>query len=163
MDRPLILYKKNIFVVSSQNPVNLRSMRLFVLVILMAFSSAILGQEPVSKLTVDERLYNVFSESYIEDVKSTNPVLLLRWNFYLDNAFYITTFPNEKGTPDYPVITIPDLNNINILALEKEQSLSRDWNKQSVYQIAGTNEVLVYYSGKKFSALFNKHRSKKSK
>ncbi len=104
------------------------------------------------KVEVDERLYEAYDKNYLDNLQTANPFLLKRWNFYLDHAWYITEYPSEKGSPAYPEVQLTDLKTINILQLEKEQRhLHRDFYKRMKYKIAGTNKVLVYYSGKEFN------------
>lgn len=108
-------------------------------------------------LPIDERLHDVYETDYLERLKIENPFLLQRWNFYLDHAWYITDLPNEKDSESYTFISIADLDKVNILLLEKEQNLKKDWNKQQVYKIENTNKVLVYYAGKEFTKKLNEH------
>lgn len=103
----------------------------------------------------DARLYVVFDSTYLENISRDNPTLLLRWNFYLDNAFIVSDFPSQKGNiAQYPAVRIPDLTSLNILALEKAQPLTRDWQKPVFYRIEDTDKVLMYFSGKDFNRKF---------
>lgn len=111
-------------------------------------------------IKIDERLYVRYDRDYLDNLQIQNPTLLQRLNFYLDNAWYITDYPKEKTPLTYPTVTISDLANVNILRLENDQDLQRDFKKQMVYQITGTDKVLVYYSGKKFVEKFNSARMK---
>lgn len=105
----------------------------------------------------DSRLYAAFDSAYLERLKTDNPNLLLRWNYYLDNAFIISDFPAAKGEiTQYPEVQIPDIANVNILVLEKTQSLHRDWRKPTFYRIGDTGKVLMYYSGEDFNRKFKK-------
>ena len=105
----------------------------------------------------DSRLYAAFDSAYLERLKTDNPNLLLRWNYYLDNAFIISDFPAAKGEiTQYPEVQIPDIANVNILVLEKTQSLHRDWHKPTFYRIGDTGKVLMYYSGEDFNRKFKK-------
>lgn len=105
----------------------------------------------------DARLYAVFDSVYLENVSAHNPTLLLRWNFYLDNAFIISDFPAAKGdVAQLPVVQIPDLKQVNILLLEKTQRLARDWEKPVLYRIGDSDKVLMYFSGKDFNQKFRK-------
>ena len=106
---------------------------------------------------VDERLTEIYNKEYLTDLQTQNPVLLQRWSFYLDNAYYIVDFPKEKGNPDYPTIEVADLDNMNILLLEKNQKMTRDFDKSTKYKIKGTNKILVYYSGKEFNQKLNEY------
>lgn len=116
-----------------------------------------IAQNKTSEIEIDERLYQVYDQTYLENLQTNNPFLLQRWSFYLDHAYYISEYPSKKGNPNYPTIKISNLENFNVLLLEKNQNISRDFEKQSVYKIEGTNKVLVYYSGKDFVKKLNKH------
>lgn len=110
----------------------------------------------------DARLYAVFDSVYLQNISRDNPTLLLRWNFYLDNAFIVSDFPPEKGNASqYPGVKISDLRDLNILLLEKEQPLARDWQKPVFYHIEGTNKVLMYFSGKDFNRKFREWLARK--
>lgn len=109
----------------------------------------------------DARLYAAFDSAYLETLRRDNPTLLLRWNYYLDNAFVISDFPPQKGDiAQYPEVLIPDVANVNIFVLEKNQRLARDWNKATFYRIGSTDKVLIYYSGKDFNRKFRESLSK---
>ncbi len=106
----------------------------------------------------DSRLSTVFSQNYLDKVAQENPVLLSKWNFYLDNAFFITDFPaGKKDEGVFESIKVEDVYNINIKKLEKELGIGPDYENQRIYKIAGTNKLLIYRSGKDFYRLYNKH------
>ena len=134
-------------------------MKLHHLLFLLLFASNSFAQNQTSsdELVIDNRLYDIFDEEYLENLKDNNPFMIQRWNYYLDHAWYLSDYPSEKGNPDYPTIQINNLDQINIFQIEKEQLTKRDWNKQMMYQIEGTNKILVYHSGKKFVNLLNEH------
>ena len=116
-----------------------------------------------ASVEIDERLYDVHEPSYLDYLKEANPFLLKRWAFYLDNAFFITKDPEKKPVIDYPIIKIDNLKEFNILKLEKEQSLNRDWDKRMMYKIEGTKKILVFYSGKEFNSKLNAFLGRKHK
>jgi len=123
---------------------------------LLLFSLPLLSMAQRSEaVTLDDRLHEVFDRSYLESLQTANPTLLQRWNYYLDHAWYLTDYPHGKGKLDFPVVHIDDLEKINILQLEKEQHLQRDWRKRMKYRIEGTDKVLVYYSGEEFVQKLN--------
>lgn len=103
----------------------------------------------------DSRLLEVYEADYLARMETNHPVMLARLNYYLDHAWFITEYPTQKGTPNFPEVTIEDLDQINILQLEKTQALVRDYDQRKMYTIAGTNKVLVYFSGKEFTENFN--------
>ncbi len=107
-------------------------------------------------LKADERLVEVYGNTYIEALKTNNPFLIKRLNFYLDNAYQVVEDAPRKGNT-YPSVIISDLEKINILQLEKDQNLTRDYHKPVIYSIANTNKILVYYSEKEFSQKLREH------
>ncbi len=134
---------------------------LYLLIILPALQAQ--AQQPAVSLqaTADPRLYEVFDSTYLGRLASGNPTLLQRWNYYLDNAFIITGFPEKKGDISrYPAVQIPDTANLNILVLEKQQHLVRNWDAPVFYRIEGSEKVLMYFSGKEFNRKFRRWLSR---
>ncbi len=126
-----------------------------VLFCIFAFVLSAQSQAKIDTQNPDLRLYDVYENSYIEQIQSSNPFLIQRWNYYLDHAYTVIEEMDAKPT-DYPTVNIPDLKHINILLLEKEQGLTHDFENPTVYRISNTNKLLVYKSGKQFNALFKK-------
>jgi len=110
---------------------------------------------------IDDRLTEVYDKEYLTNLQTQNPVLLQRWSFYLDNSYYIVDFPKEKGNPDYPIIEVADLDDMNIFLLEKKEKMTREFDKPTKYKIKGTNKILVYYSGKEFNQKLNEFLGRK--
>lgn len=128
-----------------------------ILVILLCICSfSVFGQNKVELIEPDARLADVYSEAYLVRLQTANPFLLQRWNFYLNNAFFVAENPADKGAT-YPSIAVADLDNINILLIEKEQKIHHDFKARTYYQIAGTNKMLVYHSGEEFRDALNAH------
>lgn len=106
-------------------------------------------------LEPDQRLYEAYDAEYIDRLVTENPFLIKRWNFYLDNAFYIMdAIPGKTET--HPEIIISDIDNLNILLLEKELGLTHDFQRSTIYNIKDSNKCLVYWPGKKFVKKLNK-------
>jgi len=118
--------------------------------LMMFVLSACSFGQPNQPLEIDKRLYDIYDDAFIDRMKSDNPFLIKRLNFYLDHSFIITDLANAKEN-DYPEVVINDLENVNILFIEKEQKLKHDFHKKVIYKIANTNKMLVYYSGKEFN------------
>ena len=114
-----------------------------------------------TNLPIDSRLFDAFDGEYLENLRTGNPFLLQRWNFYLDNSWYLTTLPPEKAEADYPSIRIGDLDNINIFLVERKFQLQRDWNKQVIYKIENSDKALVFIPGKEFTRKLNEHLNRK--
>jgi hypothetical protein len=109
--------------------------------------------------SIDKRLPEVFEKEYLDLVRREDPILFERWQFYLDHSFIISDSPlTKEGRADsYPSVLIPDLSNINILKLEKEQDLKHDFYTETIYKIEGTTQFLVYLPGREFIEKFNAH------
>ncbi len=123
-----------------------------VLFCIFAFVLNAQSQAKTDTQNPDPRLYEVYETSYIEQIQTSNPFLIQRWNFYLDHAY--TVIEEKDGKPtDYPTVNIPDLKHMNILLLEKEQGLTHDFESPTIYRISNTNKLLVYKSGKQFNEL----------
>lgn len=134
-------------------------MRFLFTISLFLCSGILLAQNAAPLSTdIDDRLLVKYDHDYLQQLQENHPVLLQRLNYYLDHAWYIMDYPKEKATTDLPSITIENIEEINILQLEKEQQLQRDPQKQMVYKIAKTDQVLVYHSAKKFNQNFDQRR-----
>lgn len=132
-------------------------MRLILLFVCCFLSLNIRAQtEPArSGEPFDARLLAVHDKAYLENLQSHNPMLLLRWQYYLDHAFTILDWPVEKGDiTALPVVGITDVKNINILALEQLQPLYRDWDKPVFFRINDSRQVLMYHAGSNFNRDF---------
>jgi hypothetical protein len=137
----------------------------FVLFSLLLFGCSLLpAQTSVTNNSIviapDARLFEAFDSSYLLTILQSNPTLIRRWNFYLDNAFIITDFPTKKGNiNDLKTVKIPNISNFNIFTIEKTQNLGRDWDKPVFYRINQTDKVLMYFAGKDFMKKFNQSTS----
>jgi hypothetical protein len=120
------------------------------------FSLPVLGISQSSQIKIDDRLFDVFDKAYLDNLQMANPFLIQRWNYYLDNAYYIAE-DVKTAQHAYPDVIIDDLKQFNIFLLEKEQGIKRAYQQEVAYRINGTNKVLVYYAAKDFTAKLNKH------
>ena len=134
-------------------------MKSTILIFLLSFTFTTFCQAQ-NVVEIDERLNNLYSLPQLKELQNSNPQFLERLNFYLDHAFFITEQNAEKRPEVLGVVEINDIENFNILQLEKEQPLKRSWDKISVYEIKGTNQILVYHAGRNFNRDFNKHYQK---
>jgi hypothetical protein len=135
-------------------------MKYFLLLFLSFISLFSIAQNAPEMVVPDVRLYEVYERDYVKGLVNENPFLIKRWNYYLDNSFIITDAVAEKEK-DYPSVTILDLRNINILLIEKEQHLQRNWDVPTIYKIRGTDKILVYHAGKDFAEALKKHLGEK--
>ncbi len=134
----------------------------FIITLFLPFLAFSQQNISVSK-SIDPRLYAAYDKAYIDDVAKNDAFLLKRWTFYLDNAFYITdAIVNKDGIAiDYPSVSVSDVSHINILKLETEQKIKRDYYVETIYKIKGTNQFLVYHSGKNFIEKLNEYLANK--
>ncbi len=114
-----------------------------VLVILFPFFSV--RAQNTSNVQIDARLSSVFDNNYIQSIR-TDTFWIKKWRFYLDNAFFISEASVDKSGNENieGIIEVPDINNINILALEKTYALKRDYYTCKAYKIKNTSQYLVY-------------------
>lgn len=112
--------------------------------------------QPDNKTQPDPRLYDALSQSEINEMLDKNPFLIQYYNYFLDYSFKIIEQPKGK-TLKLPVVVIPDVENFNILAIQKKQKLQRSWDNQTYYSIEGTNKILVFISEREFTQRLNEH------
>jgi hypothetical protein len=132
-------------------------MRLILLFVCCTLSLNMLAQveQAPSGTQPDARLLAVYDKDYLENLQSHNPTLLLRQQYYLDHAYTVLDWPEEKGDINaLPVVRIADVQNINILALEQMQPLHRDWSKPVFFRINDSRQVLMYHAGQHFNRDF---------
>lgn len=123
----------------------------FVFLATFAFS------QQTNTISIDDRLYDVYDQEYLENVKQNNPFLIQYWNYYLDHAWSIEPLPAEKQSSVQQTIEIPEVEKINILLLEKTLDIHPDRQTYKMYRIKDTGKMLVYLPGKVFVANLNKH------
>lgn len=128
---------------------------IFLIGLLFILPTVIFAQSK-STLTIDERLYEVFEADFLERMQKETPAMLEYYNFFLDNAYKIQTLNKDK-TSTYPKITVDNTEDINILKLINDQKLKRDYNNQSIYQIADSNQLLILIAEKELAKKFNQH------
>ncbi len=131
----------------------------FSLLFSFSFFTFVNAQSDLSHTTTpyDNRLLEVYSGDYLKSLQDTNPFLLQRLNFYLDNSWYVTELPIEKSLDSYVTIQVEDLSNVNIFLLERKFNLNRQWEKQIVCKIENTTKALVLLSGKAFNEKLKDH------
>jgi hypothetical protein len=109
----------------------------------------------------NQRLEAVYGPEWVALMLVESPHTVDRLNFYLDNSYTIVELPADKANT-YGTVEIADLSQINILQLEHEQKIRPDMKISRMYQIKGTNKVLVYISGQQFVTKWNTHRGLKT-
>lgn len=121
----------------------------------------------------DDRLYQIFDKTYIEQ----NQELMLYYNYYLDNSFYIVSLKSEKpvtGDDIKTVKTRPEFssgkeisfnekiynkNNFNVL----KYNFSTDYNNFKTYIWKESGIALIFYPVKTFQANYKEYLKQNSK
>ncbi|MFN8303720.1 MAG: hypothetical protein U0U46_14610 [Saprospiraceae bacterium] len=130
-------------------------MRLLILLFFLLPATAVRLAAQKAAPSPDARLYEVYDADYLRQLQTQQPTLLYRLNYYLDHAFVVSEYPAEKGDiSQFPVLRIANPERFNILVVEKEQKVARDWEKPVFYRIEGTRKVLMYWPGKEFNQKF---------
>jgi hypothetical protein len=120
------------------------------------------AQNQPAKTSIDPRIYAAYGHEYVDRIAQTNPFLIQYWTFYLDHAFAVMDVPTEKEDDViHPVIKVANLKQINILQLEKDLQIKPYWDRLSIYRIANTEQLLVYYPTDNFIRELNEWRKTK--
>ena len=91
-----------------------------------------------SQPTPDSRLGVAFSPTELAAMTSKQ---LAQHQYELDNGWFLTTFPKEKGDiAQFQIIEIKDVEKINIVALLKNKIIVRHPTKLQAYRIVGTDK-----------------------
>ncbi len=110
-------------------------------------------------ITPDARIYDAFDDKFVDELTVDNPALILYYNYYLDNAFYISELPVDKNE-FLANLTSLDLDEnvkiseINILKLK----LDLNFEQQTYYRIGKSDRVMIFYSGIELNDKFNDYR-----
>jgi hypothetical protein len=129
-------------------------MKTFFLITITVFLSSFSVLQPHTKTQPDPRLYDALSQAEINEMLDKNPFLIEYYNYFLDYSFKIIEQPKGKSV-ELPVVVIPDVENFNILSVQKKQKLQRSWDSQTYYSIKGTNKILVFISEREFTKRLN--------
>lgn len=131
-------------------------MRKVLLIGLLFIVPTIIFAQGETRLTIDERLYDVFDTSFLERMQKETPAMLEYYNFFLDNVYTIQSL-GENKVSDYLKITIDDIEDMNILKIITDYEIKRDYNNQIIYQIEDSDKLLILISEKELAKKFNKH------
>ena len=97
-----------------------------------------------AQVTADSRLADVFESSYLSNLSDNHPLILQRYNYFLDNAYFINV----------PVIKLDANTQFNIIAVMREHKLKTSPDKRLYYRIENSDKVLVFYSTREFDTNF---------
>ncbi len=128
----------------------------------------------LSQVKPDARLYQCFDKTYIQQLQKDNPELILYYNFYLDNSYFV-----GKEVPGKPVqcknikkVTLKnetlsgkvqyfneDLSNFNPKTFNVlKYNFNTDYNKYTNYFLGKTGKILIFYPKKRFIKKYNDYK-----
>jgi len=109
----------------------------------------------------DVRVIDYLGKEKVDFIQKKNPELIRYYNFFLDNAYTISTVPTDKLiNNDFPTLNLPlkngkvDTKSLNILKL----NIQRKYDEAIYYKIKNSDEIIVFLSEKDFMVKYNKHR-----
>ena len=110
----------------------------------------------------DKRISEAFGEKFVLELKSDNQEMIMYYNFYLDNAYYITELPVDKYEFINSLVSLninpfSTKNEINILMLD----MKLNFEKETYYRIGNSQKVMVFYSGKDLTEKYNEYKNSK--
>ncbi|MFN4235366.1 MAG: hypothetical protein ACK4IK_11225 [Bacteroidia bacterium] len=143
-------------------------------VILILFCVLTFQKIIAQEFYIDNRLFDVYTLQYIEELKSKNIDQLLYLNYFLDHGWYIDKLPKEKLT------TIQSLKLLINTDIHSETELSeilsdsnrykefnilkyqiiRNAKGNTVYKINDDGLVLIIYGNDQLMQAFNSYRNK---
>lgn len=114
---------------------------------------------PNANPTPDARLIDAFGQSFADRLMQENTNLLVYYNFFLDNSYYITELPADKSDfleslAKLPIAPETDQKDINVLKYE----LTLKFDKEIYFRMSESNKVMVFYEGEKLNEKYNTHR-----
>jgi len=125
---------------------------------IIAFLFIALSHTPI---TPDERVIDYLGKEKVDFIQKNNPELIRYYNFFLDNAYTISTVPADKlSSNNFPELSLPmkngkvDTKSLNILKL----NIQRKYDEAIYYKIKNSKEIIVFLSEKDFMVKYNKHR-----
>lgn len=131
--------------------------RFLTLAHLMFVTLFAVGQASSPSTVADGRLYDAFTKEQVEFWQKNNTFIIQRYNFYLDHAWSLIDVEADKlSMGGYPEVLIQDLNKINIFLVEKENTVSRSFDRSVTYRVKGQNKLLVFCSEREFNQKLNK-------
>ena len=120
----------------------------------------------------DARLYDCFTKEYINDLVK-NPRLLLYYNFYLDNSYFLTDSNTEKPVQGADISTVKLALNANgestgffnedVTKFDKKTfnplkyNFVTDYETYTVFTLGTTGKAIVFYPQKRFAEMYNEY------
>ncbi len=118
-------------------------------------------------LPIDSRLYAKYSEEDLLNMQQNLPSKLEYLNWFVENSYVIKDVANPEGL-DYPKLKYLD-KDTKMLGSEVNEYDAENFNimefgfeisqkSSNAYLIGNTGKLLVFYSGKDLTNLYNEYR-----
>ena len=114
----------------------------------------------------DPKLIDAFGQETVDYYINNAPHLISYYNFFLNYSYKIVEMPQEKMSEidQYPEMRLKEkflqepqdfsengLNDLNILKYE----IKIDQVGGAIYRLGNTNKLIIFYSGKEITAMYN--------
>ena len=114
----------------------------------------------------DPKLIDAFGQETVDYYINNAPHLISYYNFFLNYSYKIVEMPQEKMSEidQYPEMRLKEkflqepqdfsengLNDLNILKYE----IKIDQVGGAIYRLGNTNKLIIVYSGKEITAMYN--------
>jgi len=141
---------------------------MFMKKIILLLSLILMGIGAFSQtLPIDSRLYAKYSEEDLLNMQQNLPSKLEYLNWFVENSYVIKDVANPEGL-NYPKLKYLD-KETKMLGSEVNEYDAENFNimefgfeisqkSSNVYLIGNTGKLLVFYSGKDLTNLYNEYR-----
>lgn len=128
------------------------------------------GLSAQKQIEPDARLIEAWGAETVKNYVENNQNALDYYNYYLDNAYYIEDFPQDKGAgyDDLPNLELKpafahenhdfsaaDLSQFNVLKYD----IKRSQTYRVTYRMGNSHKVITFYSGKELMDEYNMVRA----
>lgn len=115
----------------------------------------------------DARLYESIDRSYIEQISVEKPELIIYYNFYLENSYYVVSLNKDKPVTGTNIHTVARKDNkgeyFQEISYDKstfnplKYDFQREYDNFSIYIWEETGIAIVFYPVKHFEIYYKKH------
>lgn len=130
--------------------------------LLLSFTFLLLSSfSNVSPQNVDPRIIDFLGQKKVDVLLKNNPGIIEYYQYYLDNAYYISELDggkmNSKNISGTIHLKSLKKSEINILKLD----IQRAYDHPVYYKISNSNKLMVFISEKEFMRKFNSYKTQK--
>ncbi|PCI92947.1 MAG: hypothetical protein COB15_17110 [Flavobacteriales bacterium] len=137
-----------------------------ILILTVALNGEVFAQS--NSIHIDQRIINVYGETYANNLKNKAPERILYLNYFLDHSYEIreVTYHNDEKTPKLSSVSLNtkytgeitrptfNVNSFNPLLY----NFKRDRIRKTQYRVDNTNKIIVFYSEQEIAKAFNQSK-----